>query len=435
MADYTLQELEYWNDQIEVLVREAGLDCYDQDFELCSYEEMLCYEAYVGMPSHYPHWSYGKAYERLKSFYKYNLVGLPYEMVINSNPCLAYLMRDNSLLLQILTMAHVYGHNDFFKNNRLFKRDTRAEMTIEFFKVHANRVREYLQDPSIRPEKVEKILDAAHGLRLQTCRHGLPGQLTDGKPAKKEETKVVPARYEEDLLGFLAEYGKLSEWERDLVYIVRDETLYFMPQIETKIMNEGWASYWHYRLLNKLNLPQRLHIEFLQRHNLVVRPLVGQINPYFIGFKMFEYLDKQPNGREKIMEIRRLERDQSFIRRYLNQQLCEELNLFSYGVKGENIVITEVSDDEGWEKVRDDFASAVGLGGVPLIKPIDVEKGVLVLEHVYDGRSLELKYAEETLKYVVDLWGDAVELKTVISHKPKKICCSAEKVISTVALE
>lgn len=431
MTDYTVKELTQWNKKIEELVDEIGLTCYDQDFELCSYEEMLCYEAYVGMPSHYPHWSYGKTYDRLKSFYKYNLVGLPYEMVINADPCIAYLMRDNSLLLQILTMAHVYGHNDFFKNNRLFKRDTRAELTIEVFKVHANRVREYIQDPSIGSEKVEKILDAAHALRLQTCRNGLPKQL-DKKQLAKETQEAVPQRFEEDLLGFLAECGKLSEWERDLVYIVREEALYFMPQIETKIMNEGWASYWHYQLLNQLDLPQSLYLEFLQRHNLVVRPFTGQINPYFVGFKMFEYLDKQPDGRNMIMNIRQAERDQSFIRRYLNRQLCEEMHLFSYGVKNDDLVINEVSDEQGWKKVRDDFAGAAGLGGVPLIKPVGREKGTLILEHVYDGRSLDLKYAEETLKYVVDLWGDKVELKTVIANKTKTLRCNTEKVVATL---
>ena len=122
MADYSVNELEQWNERIEEAARSAGLDFYEQEFEICSYEDMLGYETYTGMPSHYPHWSYGKAYEKAKTLHKYNLTGLPYEMVINSSPCIAYLMRDNTLLLQILTMAHVYGHNDFFKMNRLFKK-------------------------------------------------------------------------------------------------------------------------------------------------------------------------------------------------------------------------------------------------------------------------------------------------------------------------
>lgn len=126
MADYSMRELQEWNDKIEEVAKKLGLDYYEQEFEICSYEDMIGYETYVGMPSHYPHWSFGKRYERTKTLHRYNLTGLPYEMVINSNPCLAYLMKDNTLLLQILTIAHVYGHNDFFKNNRLFKLGTRA---------------------------------------------------------------------------------------------------------------------------------------------------------------------------------------------------------------------------------------------------------------------------------------------------------------------
>ena len=132
---------------------------------------MLGYQAYSGMPSHYPHWSYGKSYEKLKTLYDYGVQGLPYEMVINSSPALAYLMRDNSLCLQILTIAHVYGHNDFFKNNFTFK-STRAEFTISTFKAHADRVRRYVDSPSIGLERVETLLDAAHALSLQ-CRRNL----------------------------------------------------------------------------------------------------------------------------------------------------------------------------------------------------------------------------------------------------------------------
>ena len=118
-SDYSMNDLLQYNYRIEEMILAAGLNTYPQEFEICSYEDMLGYEAYAGMPVRYTHWSFGKAYERKKTFYRYNLTGLPYEMVINSNPCLAYLMKDNTLLLQILTMAHVYGHNDFFKNNRL----------------------------------------------------------------------------------------------------------------------------------------------------------------------------------------------------------------------------------------------------------------------------------------------------------------------------
>ncbi len=427
-ADYIIKDLELWSQNIEQLVSKNGLDCYEQQFEICSYEDMLCYEAYVGMPSHYPHWSYGKAYERQKTFYSYNLTGLPYEMVINSDPCIAYLMRDNTLLLQILTIAHVYGHNDFFKNNRMFKENTRAELTVEMFKTHASRVRDYIADPSIGAQKVERILDAAHSLRFQVRRQG------EGKPPTKqdlakERPEEIPDRLKSDLLWFLSERGKLANWERDLINIVREETFYFMPQVETKIMNEGWASYWHYTLLNELNLPQGLHFEFLQRHNLVVRPHEGRINPYFIGFKMFEYLDKK-YGRDKIFEIRSQERDASFLRRYINQELCEEMNLFTYKVRGIDIVVDEVADEDGWRAIRDELANAAGLGMVPEIKPLSVENGVLILEHVYDGRELEMNYAKETIKYVAELWGGKIDLKTKLNNKDKIIRCTEDKIVS-----
>lgn len=427
-ADYSMQDLEKWNDKIEVLIKDAGLNCYEQQFEICSYEDMLCYESYVGMPSHYPHWSYGKVYERQKTFYTYNLTGLPYEMVINSDPCIAYLMRDNTLLLQILTIAHVYGHNDFFKNNRMFKENTRAELTVEMFKSHASRVRDYIADPSIGPKQVERILDAAHALRFQVRRQGEGKPLTKSELAK-EVPDEVPDRLKQDLLGFLSERGKLAYWERDLINIVREETFYFLPQVETKIMNEGWASYWHYRLLQELTLPQGLHFEFLQRHNLVVRPHERQINPYFIGFKIFEYLDKN-SGRNEIFKIREQERDQSFLRRFLNQELCEELCLFNYKVRGIDVVVTEVADEEGWRTIRDELANMVGLGMVPQIHPVTVENGVLVLEHIYDGRELEMNYAKETIKYVGELWGDRVDLKTKLNNKDKIVRCTKEKMVA-----
>ena len=158
------EDLKKWDDKILEIVDRYGLNCYPQEFEICDHFEMLGYMSYSGMPSRYPHWSWGKSYEREKTLYDYGVGGLPYEMVINTNPCLAYLMRDNTDLLQILTIAHVYGHNDFFANNFTFTSSTRAEYALEMFKNHANRIRSYNEDPSIGIEKVEAILDAAHSL-------------------------------------------------------------------------------------------------------------------------------------------------------------------------------------------------------------------------------------------------------------------------------
>nr|WP_198543910.1 SpoVR family protein [Petroclostridium xylanilyticum] len=452
--EYTIKQLEDWNNKIEEVVKDEGLDCYPQEFEICSYEDMLCYEAYVGMPSHYPHWSYGKAYEKKKTLYTYNLEGLPYEMVINSNPCIAYLMRDNTLLLQILTIAHVYGHNDFFKNNRLFVEGTLAESTVEMFKNHAGRVRNYIQDPSIGYEKVERILDAAHALRFQTTRVIGNKKLSEEEKKKKlldkyyEEIKVnglldkrkdvpfpnltkIPLEPTEDIMEFIIQYSNLEEWEKDILRIVVEETKYFIPQIETKIMNEGWASYWHYRILNKLELPQDLHMEFLSRHNQVIRPFLGALNPYYLGFKIFEDIEKR-FGKDKIFEVRHLERDESFIRRYLTQELCSEMNLFEYAKKGSNYVIEEVSDEEGWKKIRDTIVKNIGMATIPCIKVVEMspKDRSLLLVHEYEGRELELTYAYETLKYLSILWGGKVMLRTVIDRVRKLIVCDENKRIS-----
>jgi stage V sporulation protein R len=457
MSDYSMKELQEWNERIEEIVQKEGLNYYPQEFEIVSQDDMIGYEAYVGMPSHYPHWSYGKAYERAKTFNKYNLQGLPYEMVINSNPCLAYLMKDNTLLLQILTIAHVYGHNDFFKNNRLFRDGTRAEYTIEMFKNHANRVRKYIEDPSIGYKRVERILNAAHALRYQTSRVVGEKKLSyqeemkrkmeryqkpeDSNPLltwkrdKRDDMPIdigkIPPSPEEDVLGFLTQFAHLNEWERDLLSIALEESRYFLPQIETKIMNEGWASFWHYTILNKLNLEQGLHIEFLKRHNQVIRPFAGQINPYYVGFKIFEDL-KNRYGFEKIFQVREVERDQSFLMRYLTFDLSREMNLFEYEKKGSAYTVSEVSDDDGWKQVRNTLAMSVGMGGIPCIKVIELVKkdNTFVLEHEFDGRELELGYAYETLRHCQELWGGKVVLITVLDGIKKMITCEEDKKIT-----
>lgn len=437
---YTLAEVENWSEKIEKIAVEKGLDFYPQEFELVNYEDMLSYEAYIGMPSRYPHWSFGKSYEKLKTLYSYNLTGLPYEMVINSDPCIAYLMKDNTLLLQILTIAHVYGHNDFFKNNRLFREETRAEYTLEMFKSHARMIKSFVDDPSIGYEKVEKILDAAHALKLQTPR-AIGEKHIDREDQKKSmledyrqktshrsilepyqeiippDLSRIPLEPDEDLLGFMIRYGKLEEWENCILEIVRSETRYFVPQIETKIMNEGWASYWHYAILKELDLPEKLHLEFIKRHNDVIAPALGRINPYYVGFEILKDLAEK-YGTEKIFEVRAFDRDESFLRRYLTQELCEKLHLFEYGLFGNDYFVENVPDNEGWKSIRNTLCKFAGMGGVPLIRVEEMtdSDGGLILEHVYDGRELDINYAQQTLKYAAALWKKRVVLKTRLNN-------------------
>jgi stage V sporulation protein R len=468
---YSLEDLRDWNERIVELVEQFGLDPYPQEFEICDYEQMLSYMVYSGMPSHYPHWSYGKSFEKLKTLYDYALTGLPYEMVINSNPAIAYLMRDNTLALQVLTIAHVYGHNDFFKNNFTFK-TTHAKYTIETFKTHADRVRRYVEDPSIGLEKVERILDAAHALSLQ-CRRNLAIRKqteAEQREAKFEESKPsadpfqsvhrrkewvspdldkVPLYPEEDILLFIRDHNpQLAEWERDLVTIIHEEAQYFIPQIETKIMNEGWASFWHKRILESLDLPQSIRLEFIVRHTQVLSPNPGSLNPYHIGFKIWEDIERRwsdsgketekkdhapkqkKSAKEKLFEVREVERDTSFLRRYLTEELVRELNLFEYQTRGNEKVVSRVADEENWQSIKDTLIQNVGTGTIPVIKVEDADynnnRG-LFLKHFHDGRDLQLEYAEKTLQYVRQLWGREVALETTLNEKKSLLCFSNDK--------
>ncbi len=464
MANYELQDLIDWDARIRDKVEEFGLDCYPQEFEICDHSGMLGYMAYSGMPSHYPHWSYGKSYEKLKTLYDHGVSGLPYEMVINANPAIAYLMRDNTLLLQILTMAHVYGHNDFFKNNFTY-RTTRADLTVETFKAHALRVRRYTEDPSIGVDLVERVLDAAHALSWQ-CRRNLAIRKLSrdeqvaraieaaqprSDPFKKihrpqefrePEVHRVPLEPDEDLLLFIRDYNPfLAEWEKDLLTIVDEEAKYFIPMMETKIMNEGWASYWHKKIVESLNLEQGLHLEFIVRHNQVIRPIPGQINPYHLGFRIWEdlyrrYTDPTPeeikrdgapnkSGREKLFEAREVERDTSFIRRYLTEDLMREMDLFDYQARGGDLVVNKVSDPDGWRDVKETLIRNIGTNAIPVIKVEDADFGhnhTLYLKHYHDGRDLHLEYAEKTLAYLQRLWGRECVLETILQGKRSQLC-------------
>jgi stage V sporulation protein R len=467
---FNVEELKEWDDKILELVDKFKLKCYPQEFEICDHNEMIGYMAYSGMPSHYAHWSYGKNFERQKTLYDYGVAGLPYEMVINSNPCVAYLMRDNSLLLQILTIAHVYGHNDFFANNFTFTSSLDAKFTLEMFKNHGARIDSYIEDPSIGIEAVEEVLDHAHSLAFQCSKNMAIKKLTQDEQRVRRwenaqrpddphreihpervyvtpELNKIPLEPDPDLLSFIAEYNPyLPEWKKDVIRIVEKQTKYFVPQMETKIMNEGWASYWHFKLLNELKIKQGLHLEFLVKHNQVLRPTPGGLNPYHLGFIIWHDIERRWNqgntgmeyqgesqkidlegmnendtpGRKKIFEVRESDRDSSFLRRFLTVDIMRELELFQHEKRGKDRVITKVSDEESWHTVKETLVKNVGTGSIPDIKVEDADYGgqrSLYLKHYHDGRDLLLEYAEQTLKHVKGLWEKDVLLETVLNGK------------------
>jgi stage V sporulation protein R len=435
VSDWNLDKLREYDDAICALAKEEGLDWFPIYYETCDYYEMIGHMSYHGMPSHYPHWSYGKSFERTHQLYNAGMEGLPYELIINSDPSIAYLMRENPMYLQLLIMCHCIGHSDFFKNNRMFQ-DIPAESVTIRFRNARKRIQEYIEDPSIGVEKVERILDAAHAVRFQADRYQKK-KLTykelkaeylekikndiDGKWVGFDIDKI-PLEPDYDLLGFIVEHTHhLAEWEKDLINVVRDEAQYFIPQIKTKIMNEGWASFWHYRLMHKLDLPQKYHIPFLKSHNQVIRPHVGGINPYYLGFNLFQLIEKR-HGLDRCFLAREICHDESFIREYLTAEDCLDLNLFSYSRKKEHFSIDDISDDEGWEKVKGDLINSVGMNGMPRIYVDNVDDGnILVLQHEHDNRDLDLNYADEVIQHITVLWGDVVKLMTVIEDEPWEI--------------
>lgn len=462
-----ITELEKWDEKIQELVKAYQLNCYPQEFDICDHNEMLGFMAYSGMPSRYSHWSFGKSFEKQRTLYNFGVSGLPYEMVINSNPCLAYLMRDNSLSLQILTIAHVYGHNDFFANNFTFTSSIDAKYTIEIFKNHAKRVDSYIEDPSIGIDRVENIFDNAHPLSLQRSKNlaitrlspeEQAQRLIDKNTPKKREFDEIqireelppdpklskfPIEPEENILEFIATYSPfLSSWEKDLLLIVDKESKYFIPQIDTKIMNEGWASYWHYQLMNALNLPQDIHLEFIANHSRVLTPHPGGLNPYHLGFIMWHDIEDRVNaehggptrqeliempiaeqnetpGRKKIFEIRESDRDIAFLRRFLTEDILRELDLFQHEAKGDERVITKVADEHSWQDIKNTLIQNTGTNGLPCIKIEDADFGknrTLYLKHYHDGRDLQLQEAEACIKSIAKLWRREVVLETVVNH-------------------
>lgn len=458
-ADWSMADLVRWDEKIRELVDAFGLDCFEQEFEVCDHEQMLGFMAYHGMPAHYPHWSYGKSYEQQKTYYDLQVSGLPYEMVINSDPSVAYLMRGNSLCLQILTMAHVYGHNDFFKNNFTF-RHTDPQGLLSRINVHGDRIRGYMADPSIGIEKVEPVLDACHALSLQVTRNPAIRRLSrdeqednliasaskDPSISEKKLAKNLKKPLlepEEDLLLLLRDHAPdLKDWERDIINIAHQEAMYFLPQIETKIINEGWASFWHHQIMSSLDLPHGIRMEFMVRHHQVIRPIPGDINPYHVGFETWRKIaksalglsdedddggplplmgDKAKAARQKLFQIREVDRDVSFLRQYLDEELMRRLDIFEYGPnpKGD-LVVNKVSDEDNWQAVKQTLLRQVGMGGVPIIKATDinVKRGhTLKLLHEQGERELDPEHARHSLNHLFDLWRRPVELETKVDGK------------------
>jgi len=428
--DWSEKDLKYWDDKIIDLSKKYGLDWYEINYEICDYYEMIGHMSYHGMPSHYNHWSFGKTFERTNQMYNLGLSGLPYELIINSDPSIAYLMAQNPLYLQILIMAHCVGHSDFFKNNRCFK-DTGAGTVVSKFRNARNRIQAYSENPNIGADAVESFLDSLHTISFQTERYGLPRlskkeikenfindmnskDKIDLESLLKINDKLIEP--DKDILAFLLEYGEFEDWKMDLINIVKDQSHYFIPQIKTKILNEGWASFWHYKILHELDLPQEYHIPFVKMHNAVVRPHIGGINPYHVGFYLFQKIEKE-KGLDECFFIRETHDDIAAIRAYFDEEDFRNLNFFTFSKNKEGTFIDEVSDHDDWKTVRNELLRNIGINSIPMIYVDSLSKdNQLTLRHEHDGRDLDLEYADAVVDSIRNIWEGEVRLFTIIEE-------------------
>lgn len=454
-------ELEAAIEEITEIARGFGLDFYPMRYEICPSDIIYTFGAY-GMPTRFSHWSFGKTFNRMKMQYDLGLSKI-YELVINSNPCYAFLLDGNSLVQNKLIVAHVLAHCDFFKNNARFSASNRN--MVESMSATAERVNQY--EIEYGSEEVEKFLDAVMAIQehvdprlvrpqgLDKRRYlewqkreekervgrsagpstpyddlwSLEERENEEKAAEQTsapETRRFPPEPEKDLLWFIQEFSPyLTDWQRDILSMLREEMLYFWPQIETKIMNEGWATFWHQRIMRELPLTSEETIEYAKLNSAVVQPSRSSLNPYYLGLKIFEDIEKRW-GREKIFEVRELDSDPSFLRNYLTKELTEDLDLYVFEKKGPEWTIT----DKTWENVRDQLVYSRVNGGFPYLVVSDGDyqrAGELYLSHLYEGTELDLKYVERTMPYVVQLWGKPAHLETVVDGKPVLFSCDGKK--------
>ncbi len=416
-----IANLESTLEHIWEVARKFGLDPFPTRFEIVPATVMYEIGSYA-LPGRYSHWTFGKAYHRMKTMYDFGLSKI-YEVVINTNPAYGFLLETNSPLQNKLVMAHVLGHVDFFKNNVYFSRTNRR--MVESASGHYGRMTDY--EFKYGRKTVESLLDAV----LSIEEHIDPNffiKRENNMPPRKE-LEVVEGRYddlwkigekreveepkderprgdalpEKDIVSYIMRNSPhLQPWQRDVVAMIHEEMEYFVPQMQTKIMNEGWASYWHSRIMRELDLNDSDHLEFAELHSGVVSPHKGQLNPYYLGYKIFEDIERRWDNPTE-----------------------EERKVFGREPGGGRAKIFEVREmtitDKRWERVRDQLVSNMTNFGFPYIEVTDGDYNgnrELFLHHSYEGTELDTRYARKTLEHVYSLWGRPVHLETVIDGEP-----------------
>ncbi len=471
-------ELQSLEAEIQGYARAMALDFPEVRFVMLDFNQISQVAAYDGFPSRYPHWRFGMSFERLRKSYAYGLHRI-YEMVINTDPCYAYLLASNLTIDQKLVMAHVYGHADFFKNNLWFAHTNRR--MLDDSANHATRIRRIID--KIGQDEVETFIDCCLSLDNLIDLHGpgilrqparmddeqevieAPGRLPSKqymdhyinppevlrqeqqkqKQKQKKEQKF-PLHPQRDVLLFLLEYAPLETWQQDVLSIIRDETYYFAPQRQTKIMNEGWATYWHSHIMTRYALQPSELIDYADHHSGTVATSPRQINPYKLGLELYRDIedrwdrgafgaeydncddqkaranwDRQVGlGRKKIFEVRRIYNDIGFIDEFLTPEFAEKQQLFSfrYNRYGEYYEI----DSREFADIKRRLLFQLTNFGEPIIEVVEANyanRGELYLLHQWETVDLREDYAHATLANLQALWGRPVHIETQIEEKGK----------------
>jgi stage V sporulation protein R len=469
-------------EEIEGYARAYGLEFFPIIYEVLDYKTMNEVAAFGGFPTRYPHWRFGMDYEQLSKGYEFGLQKI-YEMVINTNPAYAYLLEGNSLVDQKIVMAHVAGHVDFFKNNYYFSKTNRK--MIDGMANHASTIRRHMA--RYGQDVIEEYNDVALSLenlidpmspyiqRQRVVRDsGEDGEKTEEIPrlrakgymekyinppefleqqkkrleAEKQKKKKFPEDPQRDVLLFLINNAPLERWQRDVLEIIRDEAYYFAPQAMTKVMNEGWASYWHSKIMTDKALNASEIIDYADACSGVLATAPGRLNPYKLGIELFRNIEMRWNqgqfgkeweecdslaakrdwdlrlglGRKKIFEVRRLYNDITFLDEFFTLEFCLEQKFYSFGFNERSGNWEIMTRD--FKKVKDQLLKAMTNRGQPFIYVEDGNhnnRGELLLRHAHEGVDLDLAQGRDTLQNLYRVWTRPVNLLTRIDNKGKML--------------
>lgn len=478
--------------KIEAEARAFGLDMFETSYEMLDYDEINMVASYMGFPVRYPHWKWGMEYERMSKSYEYGLHKI-YEMVINNDPCYAYLLESNAVVDQKLVMCHVCGHNDFFKNNFTFQHTNRK--MIDEMANHATRIRRYIDwfgvdvvesfvdqclsidnlidvdspyimrkrkepeatDESTEPMDRKRALGLLPTNREYMERYINPDAFVASQKKKladeEKREKKFPSQPERDVMQFLMEHAPLDRWQADVMDMLREEAYYFAPQGMTKIMNEGWASYWHCKLMTEKVMDSSEVIDFADKNAGVMATSRQSLNPYALGLALYRDIedrwnkgrfgkewnecddmaerrrwDKQTGlGREKIFQVRQIYSDLTFIDEFFTVDFCREQGFFAYEYDKKKR--TFLVDTREFEAVKQKLLQQLTNFGQPIIAVVDgnfENRAELLLEHTHEGIDLDVQYTNETLRNVAAIWSRPVHLITQVESRKVLYTCDGK---------